>query len=54
MVNDSALNDDSIKAVLDFAYGAGAKIEIFNADDEAGAQLRAFGNIAGIMKAMLG
>ena len=53
LVNDSVLNDDSIKGVLRTADKQNVKIEIFNAEDDAGMQLKNFGNIAGIEKGML-
>ncbi len=46
MVNDSVLGDESIKKVLNEAERLKVKIEIFNANDEAGKQLNSFKDIA--------
>jgi stalled ribosome rescue protein Dom34 len=46
LVNDDILGDPSIQAILTEAERAGAKIEVFNSDDEAGEQLKAFRGIA--------
>ena len=48
LVNDSVLNDENVKELLDYADKHGVKIEIFNADDDAGIQLANFKNIAGL------
>lgn len=46
LVNDSAINSESIKKVLDLADKKGVKIEIFNSEDDAGIQLKNFKDIA--------
>ena len=48
LVNDSALNDEKTKELLDYADKHKIKIEIFNADDDAGIQLKNFKDIAGV------
>ncbi|MCL5419279.1 MAG: mRNA surveillance protein pelota [Candidatus Marsarchaeota archaeon] len=48
LVNDSAINEPAIKRVLDLADSKGIRIEIYNADDDAGMQLRSFRDIAAI------
>ncbi|MDE1767823.1 MAG: mRNA surveillance protein pelota [Candidatus Micrarchaeota archaeon] len=48
LVNDSVLNDESVKSLLDYADMRRVKIEIFNSDDDAGMQLRNFQNIVGL------
>lgn len=53
LVNDSVLNDEKIKQVLDQADMRGVKIEIFNSDDEAGAQLKGFKNLVGLDRSLL-
>jgi protein pelota len=53
IVNDSVINTEEIKALLDKADKQGVRIEIFNSDDEAGKQLSAFRNIVGIEKSLL-
>lgn len=51
MINDSVINQEEMKKVLDAADKKKVKIEIFNSEDDAGAQLRGFGNIAGMAQA---
>lgn len=46
LVNDNMLGDPTVQATLSVAERAGAKIEVFNSDDEAGEQLKAFKGIA--------
>ena len=53
IVNDSALVSEDIKAVLDAADRRGIRIEIFNAEDEAGAQLHSLRDIAAIERSIL-
>lgn len=53
LVNDSMLNNEEIKALLDQADRNGVRIEIFNSEDEAGKQLSSFKNIAAIEKSLL-
>lgn len=53
LVNDSLLNDEKAKGILEKADGTGVKIEIFNSDDEAGKQLAAFKGIAGLEKSLM-
>lgn len=48
MVNDSLLNDEKIKELLDYADRNRVKIEIFNSDDDAGIQLKNFSGIAAV------
>ncbi len=48
LVNDSVLNDEKMKGVLDYADKHRIKIEIFNSEDDAGIQLKNFKDIAGI------
>lgn len=50
LVNDSALNDPEVRDTLDIAYRQKVDIEVFNSDDDAGAQLKNFKNIAAISK----
>lgn len=51
LVNDSVINENEIKEVLDAAYVRKVEITVFNSDDDAGVQLRNFRNIAAIGKA---
>ncbi len=53
MVNDSVINNEEIKGLLDMADKGNVRIEIFNSDDEAGKQLAGFKDIAGIEKSLL-
>ncbi|MGC8676320.1 MAG: mRNA surveillance protein pelota [Candidatus Micrarchaeia archaeon] len=53
LVNDSAINDPEIRRLLNKAYEQHAKIEIFNAEDDAGMQLKGLGDIAAIGKQLL-
>ncbi len=46
LVNDSVLNVAEYRDVLDLADRKGVKIEIFNSQDDAGTQLKNFGDIA--------
>ncbi len=48
LVNDSVINDEEVKRVLDMADKRGVRIEIFNSDDDAGIQLKNFKNIVAI------
>ena len=48
LVNDDIINEDKIKDVLDKADKLGIKIEIFNAEDDAGIQLKNFSGIAAV------
>ncbi|MCL4381114.1 MAG: hypothetical protein M1331_02890 [Candidatus Marsarchaeota archaeon] len=48
LVNDNVLNDAAIRGILGAAEKNSIRIFIFNSSDEAGAQLRNFGGIAGI------
>ena len=48
MVNDNVLGDKPTQEVLANAERRGVKIEVFNSDDEVGAQLKGFGNIGAI------
>ncbi len=48
LVNDDIINEERVKQVLDMADKLGIKIEIFNADDDAGIQLRNFSGIAAV------
>lgn len=50
LVNDSLLNDTGVRPVLDLADRNKVAIEIFNADDDAGIQLKGFGGIGAIVK----
>ncbi len=50
LVNDSKLNTEEIKKILNDADRHGVAIEIFNSEDEAGKQLESFGGIAGMYK----
>jgi protein pelota len=50
LVNDSALNDPEVRDTLDIAYRQKVDIEVFNSDDDAGAQLKNFKNIVAINK----
>ncbi len=54
LVNDSVINEPEIKQLLNKAYEQHAKIVIFNADDDAGMQLKGLGNIAVIGKQLAG
>ncbi len=49
IVNDSLLNDEAIKELLDYVDQKKVKIEIFNSDDDAGIQLKTFSGIAGVL-----
>lgn len=51
LVNDSVINNDEVKEVLDAAYLQKVGITVFNSDDDAGVQLANFKNIAAIGKA---
>ena len=51
IVNDSAINESSVKEVLDAAYMQKVEITVFNSDDDAGVQLANFKDIAAIGKA---
>lgn len=53
LVNDSVLNEQRVKEVLDSAYRQKVEIEVFNSDDDAGTQLKNFKNIAAIGKAFM-
>lgn len=53
MINDSSLNDEKMKEILDRVDESGIKIEIFNAEDDAGAQLHGFKDIAAISSSLL-
>ncbi len=46
LVNDDIINEERVKEVLDKADKLGIKIEILNAEDDAGVQLRNFSGIA--------
>ena len=48
LVNDDIINDEKVKEVLDKADKLGIRIEIFNAEDDAGIQLKNFSGIAAI------
>ena len=48
MVNDSMLNNEAVKGVLDEADMRKVKIEIFNSEDDAGMQLGNFSGIAAV------
>ncbi len=48
LVNDSVLNDEKMKVILDYADKHRIKIEIFNSEDDAGMQLKNFKDIAGL------
>lgn len=48
LVNDSVLNDEKMKDVLDYADKHRMRIEIFNSDDDAGIQLKNFKDIAAV------
>ena len=48
LVNDDIINESRIKDILDKADKLGIKIEIFNAEDDAGIQLKNFLGIAAI------
>jgi protein pelota len=48
LVNDSVLGDPGVQKVLANAEKSRVKIEVFNSNDEVGAQLKAFGDIASI------
>lgn len=50
MVNDSVLNDEEVKSLLDTAYRQRAEIMVFNSEDDAGMQLHGFGDIAAVGK----
>jgi len=52
MVNDSVLNEQEVKDVLDIAYRQKVEIAVFNSDDDAGVQLKNFKNMAAISKRM--
>ena len=53
LVNDSVLNDERIKELLDIAYGQRVEILVFNSEDDAGVQLRNFKDIAAIGKSFM-
>ncbi len=53
MINDSSLNDEKMKEILDRVDESGIKIEIFNSEDDAGAQLHGFKDIAAISISLL-
>ncbi len=53
LVNDSVINDKEIKKVLDTAYSQNVSIKIFNSEDDAGIQLKNFGNLAAIGKRLM-
>jgi len=53
LVNDSVLNNEEVKRLLDQADRSGVRIEIFNSEDEAGRQLSSFKDIAAIEKSLL-
>jgi len=53
LVNDSVLNDEKIKGVLDVAYGQRVEILVFNSEDDAGVQLHGFKDIAAVGKSFL-
>jgi len=53
LVNDSVLNDRGIRDVLDLAYNQHVELLIFNSEDDAGAQLRNFKNIAAVGKSFM-
>lgn len=53
LVNDSVLSVDEVRELLDLADREGVRIEIFNSEDDAGRQLKAFSNIAAIEKSLL-
>ncbi len=48
LVNDSVINAKGYRELLDEADKQGVKIEIFNSSDDAGMQLKNFGDIAAI------
>lgn len=48
LVNDGVLGDPQIQKALAEAEQKGIHIEVFNSSDEAGQQLHAFKDIAGI------
>ncbi len=54
LVNDSVLNDEKIKEVLDVAYAQRVEILVFNSEDDAGTQLHGFKDIAAIGKSFTG
>ena len=53
IVNDSVIGDEKIRHLLDTAYMQKVEIKIFNADDDAGQQLKNFGGVAAIGKHIL-
>ena len=53
LVNDSVLNDLSVKDALDLAYRQNAQIYVFNSEDDAGMQLSNFKNVAAIGKSFM-
>jgi protein pelota len=53
LVNDSVINEEDIKQVLKEAYVNKVPIKIFNSEDDAGMQLKSFGNIAAIGKQLV-
>ncbi len=53
LVNDDRINDAKTQELLERADAQKVKIEIFNSDDEAGAQLRNFKGIGAISKSVL-
>ncbi|MEM3781817.1 MAG: mRNA surveillance protein pelota [Candidatus Micrarchaeaceae archaeon] len=50
LVNDSVINRQDVKEILDAAYKQRVPIKIFNAEDDAGIQLKSLGDIAAINK----
>ena len=48
LVNDSVLNNEEIKPILDMADKLGIPIEIFNSNDDAGKQLKGLGDIVAL------
>jgi protein pelota len=50
LVNDSVLNDEGVKEVLDVAYAQRVEIRVFNSEDDAGIQLHSFRDVAAVDK----
>jgi protein pelota len=50
LVNDSVLNDERVKEVLDIAYAQRVEILVFNSEDDAGMQLHGFKDIVAVEK----
>ena len=50
LVNDSVLNEEGVKEVLDAAYAQRVGIRVFNSEDDAGIQLHSFKDIAAVDK----